>query len=570
MQIHEEKVEKDIKNIEKKKGVRVATVDNYQGEESDIVLISLVRSNENGDIGFMKEPQRVNVMLSRARHAMIIVGNSETLCRSRGKQVWQPILNYLHGIGSLSSNGLPSYCQLHPKDLVYLCKPCDFRNYRPNGGCMLKCVSRMECGHTCPQKCHPIDKEHKFIKCFESCVKVPDECPNLHRCKKFCWQKCGPCMYPMNVALPCGHVKDTSCHIANNAEAISKLMCNVKVSVTIPHCNHNVIITCFESKQEEPFCPHVCGMKLSCGHLCVGDCGKCFVDNFHKQCKQKCERSFFCGHLCGRNCHSNIKCENCSNPCTVQCTHSRCPKKCSEVCASCKEHCSWTCEHQGQCEMPCGAPCTRLPCDKRCSKTLTCGHRCPSVCGEVCPDQKFCQQCGSKRDAMVDYIAMNTYAEHDADSDPLVFLPCGHFSSISTLDGHMEMERVYGKDMNSNGWCGTLSAIDYSTTTPKSCLECRSVIHSVFRYGRVLRYAELKVLERKHALYVENLFMSLPNINHDNNAIDLLTLKSYKKYFQDALRAVERGPLQEVKKTIFYYFRLLIFLYNIYFKQKDV
>ena len=50
---------------------------------------------------------------------------------------------------------------------------------------------------------------------------------------------------------------------------------------------------------------------------------------------------------------------------------------------------------QGLCPLPCGAPCLRLPCDERCSLLLACGHRCPSVCGEACPDPTFCIQCGS-------------------------------------------------------------------------------------------------------------------------------------------------------------------------------
>ncbi|KAL6759021.1 P-loop containing nucleoside triphosphate hydrolase protein, partial [Haematococcus lacustris] len=53
-------------------GVRVATIDNYQGEELDIVVASLVRSNSAGKVGFLKEPERINVLLSRARHGMIL------------------------------------------------------------------------------------------------------------------------------------------------------------------------------------------------------------------------------------------------------------------------------------------------------------------------------------------------------------------------------------------------------------------------------------------------------------------------------------------------------------------
>ena len=55
--------------------VRVATIDNYQGEEADIVIASLVRSNPEHVIGFLKEPERINVLLSRARVCEIIIGN---------------------------------------------------------------------------------------------------------------------------------------------------------------------------------------------------------------------------------------------------------------------------------------------------------------------------------------------------------------------------------------------------------------------------------------------------------------------------------------------------------------
>jgi superfamily I DNA and/or RNA helicase len=50
-----------------------------QGEESDVVIASLVRSNDSGSVGFLKEPERINVLLSRARHGLVLIGNSNTL-----------------------------------------------------------------------------------------------------------------------------------------------------------------------------------------------------------------------------------------------------------------------------------------------------------------------------------------------------------------------------------------------------------------------------------------------------------------------------------------------------------
>lgn len=64
-------------------GTTVATVDSYQGSEADIVLVSLVRSNRSGDVGFVKDYQRLNVALTRAKHCCILIGNANTLATSK-------------------------------------------------------------------------------------------------------------------------------------------------------------------------------------------------------------------------------------------------------------------------------------------------------------------------------------------------------------------------------------------------------------------------------------------------------------------------------------------------------
>lgn len=57
----------------------VNTVDGFQGQERDIILISLVRSNDGGDIGFLRDLRRMNVAITRARMKLIILGSSETM-----------------------------------------------------------------------------------------------------------------------------------------------------------------------------------------------------------------------------------------------------------------------------------------------------------------------------------------------------------------------------------------------------------------------------------------------------------------------------------------------------------
>mmetsp|Transcript_54597 Transcript_54597/g.169075 ORF Transcript_54597/g.169075 Transcript_54597/m.169075 type:complete len:486 (-) Transcript_54597:51-1508(-) len=74
-------------------------VDNFQGEENDIIIISLVRSNRTKTMGFLAVENRINVALTRARHGMFIVGNADML---RGHKLWASIMNQLQGDDCLS------------------------------------------------------------------------------------------------------------------------------------------------------------------------------------------------------------------------------------------------------------------------------------------------------------------------------------------------------------------------------------------------------------------------------------------------------------------------------------
>lgn len=55
------------------------TVDGFQGQERDVIIISMVRANERGEIGFLGDLRRMNVAITRARMKLIILGNVATL-----------------------------------------------------------------------------------------------------------------------------------------------------------------------------------------------------------------------------------------------------------------------------------------------------------------------------------------------------------------------------------------------------------------------------------------------------------------------------------------------------------
>ena len=72
--------------------ISINTVDGFQGQERDVIVISLVRSNDDGQIGFLRDLRRMNVAITRARMKLIILGDKSTLTRHPFfRQLWQYI-----------------------------------------------------------------------------------------------------------------------------------------------------------------------------------------------------------------------------------------------------------------------------------------------------------------------------------------------------------------------------------------------------------------------------------------------------------------------------------------------
>ena len=77
--------------------ISVNTVDGFQGQERDVILISLVRSNDEGQIGFLKDLRRMNVAMTRARMKLIILGNKDTMTQHPFyKKLWE----YVEGLNN--------------------------------------------------------------------------------------------------------------------------------------------------------------------------------------------------------------------------------------------------------------------------------------------------------------------------------------------------------------------------------------------------------------------------------------------------------------------------------------
>ncbi|KAK4141737.1 helicase required for RNAi-mediated heterochromatin assembly 1 [Dichotomopilus funicola] len=162
--------------------LRVSTIDNYQGEESDIVIISLTRSNDSGDIGFMSAPERLNVLLTRARNGMILIGNMSTfLASKKGHATWHPFFEILREGGHVY-DGLPVQCQKHPQTTALLKQPVDFDTACPEGGCTEMCNAPLPCTHLCPSRCHRLTN-HSSYPCH---APITLTCPRHHTTKTRC------------------------------------------------------------------------------------------------------------------------------------------------------------------------------------------------------------------------------------------------------------------------------------------------------------------------------------------------------------------------------------------------
>ena len=515
-------------------GVLVKTVDNYQGEENDIVILSLVRSNKRNNIGFLKVSNRVCVALSRARRGLFIFGDARVLRAASEKTVsatideldfskeapaqdyqeeanekkalWIKVLGQLRKQKAIMSQ-LSFKCTTHGEQST-IKTPKDFRKV-PGGGCTRLCETRLNCGHSCKQMCHPVhfsddaSDGHDDYRCLEPCirqkecghackyrcyqckeeakpckhiVKVKYDCGHLNRLKcHFYQQNKGLCMEPCENTLECGHRCGKKCH--EDCTSLSRDMitngyqsaCRVPVEKQLP-CGHMKELGCGQSVElfleyTEYKCDEQCAEPLpDCGHPCPRACHDCKDRPFHGECVKKCEALLTCNHTCIDVCTGkDEQCPPCQKDCEIACSHSKCPKQCGEICAPCVEPCDNKCRHS-RCTKKCYEPCDREPCQEPCDKRLECGHECIGLCGDPCP--AICRECDSDHETFS--IFFGTENEPDA---RFVLLPdCGHVIESHALDRYFTLSK--GKDRK----------IEF-----QKCPRCSTSIKNCSRYQHALK-----------------------------------------------------------------------------------
>ena len=431
--------------------LRLATIDNFQGEESKIVILSTVRSNIENRVGFLKTPNRINVGCSRAKNGFYIVGNATMMSAI---PMWRQISKDLFTKRKLGP-AFRACCSRHPGKIYQVRSP---EQWYSIPECDVPCGSKLPCGHYCTLKCHA-PALHNRIGCRQACQKHHEACG--HQCTKTCGEPCGACEIELSsVMLSCGHVKVQAC---GGAQAEKEITCNVVLEPIQLACGHVQRLVC--STKDQPLkCTDVCNHLLKCGHRCRANCHRCTISKSHPPCSSVCEQELKCGHRCAAICHFGDDCPPCQLPCTRSCGHGSCSRPCSRICDPCVRPCDrpTECPHKPSCTIMCCLPCEQLPCSEPCTKIyLPCRHICPSLCGETC--STTCPVCRHR----------------DISNKMYMFLPCGHHFELEYLDKYVGVTNIYDLDKNGNIQkvvCKPLSQIKNMDPVCPTCGEsCRDV-----------------------------------------------------------------------------------------------
>ena len=346
-----------VAKVQVSANVRIATIDNFQGEEAKVVIISLVRSNSERKVGFLKTPNRINVLLSRAQHGMYILSDAMT---ASTVPMWSQVIDIPKQGGNYGDR-LELRCLRHPDTKIEASEPDHFLQFAPDGGCLVPCDKRLKCGHSCTGPCHS-DVVHNAVKCLEPCQRLKAGCE--HECRKVCGDpcdvRCNETASQLDITLDCGHhVDSATCWQVQDPTKYIK--CNTKVPKKSPNCGHTVMVACSQEVHWQNFkCDTKCRLILPCGHAFKRACSQCktvapgvVVREDHGACNQICGRNYTtCQHSCRQKCHGEKPCQPCNAPCEARCSYSRCPKPCCEPCTPCAESiCESKCPHS-TCTMP--------------------------------------------------------------------------------------------------------------------------------------------------------------------------------------------------------------------------
>ena len=449
--------------------IHLATIDNYQGEENDVVILSTVRSQ--GKLGFMKNRNRINVAISRAHNGFYVFGNTSLMM---GADHWSPIIDVFKKHHALGTSFPVVSCSRHDGCVTSVQMPGGFEEVPY---CQHICAEILACGHSCQQLCHPLNMHlDGRVVCQEICGKT---LPCGHTCGDACGKRCRPCQQELEaIKLECGH-EFVPCCSTNTVE----IRCDVEVSEIKLDCGHRKSVKCFQQSFANT-CIEKCAYTLPCGHPCPGACSDCSqTGKKHPSCIAACRKLLSCQHECAATCHQG-RCPPCRSECKKSCRHGPCPLPCHTVCDPCiKSGDIAGCEHRASDVSLCCFPSLSLPCSEPCAALLPCMlHVCPSLCGETCPRE--CLEC----------------QELPVATKRTITLQCQHTFDVEELDTLFGLTDVYELDTHGAVVAGAVKKIP--SREDLVCPTCSSPAVGTRRYELSNRLGQVyETIDRLYAKY---------------------------------------------------------------------
>ncbi|RBR18872.1 uncharacterized protein FIESC28_05794 [Fusarium coffeatum] len=457
------------------KSVRVATVDNFQGEEAKVVVISLVRSNAQGDCGFLKTSNRINVLLSRAKHGMYIIGNSSSY---KKVPMWAGVMKIL-----ASEKNLGTKLELHSLQKV------DVRLHAtrdwPVGILALGDATQILC-IMLSSALHPVyvpKKDAATLVLFAAETLVTINALSNWR-MPFC-SLAGIDYLRRDVGKP-------KIQRLSVVWKWSRRMCQA------------VSIKCASIVTKTSLLP-ITNVLLPAEIIAPVDIAvpaAAFAATPVKTERSRNKTTAYATSAAAEN----IRLVNTTALRAVTAMH---------LVSHARNDAKYGAATRGVARLV--------------ASLVILVRR-----------QPFCQVCATDevKSVCVDFLEMKEYQEIDLDQEPCIFPDCGHFLTVSSMDGQMDMAAHYKLDTNGIPELILRSSEPFAMENKgvKNCPTCRGPLRSISRYGRIVRRAMLDEATKK--------FISWSNAKYHLLAAKLITEQEHLAAMQPtAIRDPKSGAV---------------------------
>ncbi|KAK2609553.1 hypothetical protein N8I77_003049 [Diaporthe amygdali] len=365
----------------------------------------------------------------------------------KGVPTWGRIINMMQTDGNLGDS-LELQCPRHTNETICVSNPDEFSMASADGGCSRPCGKLLQCGHDCHHSCHSEDM-HEGTKCIHPCPRPKSGCG--HSCPLSCGDRCeDDCSARQNAAR--------RYHVAT---FVNVIVMNATFATRTPSSGHTMSYVI----------RHAAGAISTALMPVSGSVTETPIAD------SVSSHATFAAVILGAIGFA-----------------TRLVYRALRIIA-----------------LP-AAPTASVIClVPRHATGFPASSACPSLCGEVCPDSKYCQTCGAEDILLtvVDSSGLKEYRDIDLNDDPCVFPACGHFQTRSSMDRQFEIQEHF--NLTEDGTPLSIKGVlrPFSIQKVACCARCRGSLRDISRYGRILRRQMLDNVLKEFTSWSDRRFLEL-------------------------------------------------------------